>query len=62
MQGCLFFKRLWRNSQGATGIEYGLILSLIVIGLIAAVGGVARETLLMWTHVQQESAKAHGTN
>jgi pilus assembly protein Flp/PilA len=35
-----FIKKLIRNEQAATAIEYGLIAALLSIGIIAAVGSV----------------------
>ena len=44
MRGSLFIKRLLRDNRGATAIEYGLIVALIVIAIIVAMQGVAGET------------------
>ena len=33
-----FFKKLARDEQGATAIEYGLIAALIAVALIASLG------------------------
>jgi pilus assembly protein Flp/PilA len=40
-----------RDSRGATAIEYGLIVSLIVIAIIGAMSGVAGKTISMWGNV-----------
>jgi len=53
MRGSLFFKRLLRDNRGATAIEYGLIVSLIVIAVIVAMQGVAVETNRLWGLVSQ---------
>jgi pilus assembly protein Flp/PilA len=53
MRGNQFFKRLLRDNRGATAIEYGLIVSLIVIAIIAAVQGVANETNGLWADVRE---------
>jgi pilus assembly protein Flp/PilA len=34
------FKKLFRNEQGATAIEYGLIAALIAVAAIAAMGNI----------------------
>jgi pilus assembly protein Flp/PilA len=34
------FKKLLRNEQGATAIEYGLIAALIAVAAIAAMGNI----------------------
>jgi len=53
-----FMKEMIDDQSGATAIEYGLILALIVIALIAALQGVASTTIAMWTRVQTESVAA----
>jgi pilus assembly protein Flp/PilA len=57
-----FYRKLRGDARGASAIEYGLILSLVVLAIMAAVSGVAGETLKMWNHVEVEAGKAHGTN
>ncbi|MET1756169.1 Flp family type IVb pilin [Novosphingobium sp. RD2P27] len=59
MRGERILMRWLRDQRGATAVEYGLILSLIVIGLVGVLSGVAGETLKMWAFVQSESVKAH---
>ncbi len=44
-------RRIERCEQGATAVEYGLIVSLIVIAMISAFGNVADTTQLMWNSV-----------
>lgn len=39
------------DERGATAIEYGLIVSLVVIAMIAALGGLADRTTGMWNDV-----------
>ena len=51
MHGSLFIGKLLRDTRGATAIEYGLIVSLIVIAIIVAVQGVADETNGLWAFV-----------
>ena len=51
MRGSQFLMTLLRDTRGATAIEYGLIVSLIVIAIIAAVKGVASETNGLWAFV-----------
>ena len=45
---------LWRDQRGATAVEYGLIVSLIVIAMLAAFNSVADSTMNMWNHVSSE--------
>ncbi|MGB3797839.1 MAG: Flp family type IVb pilin [Alteraurantiacibacter sp.] len=47
-----FLKRLLRDTQGATAVEYGLIAGLIVIGMLTALKGFASETSEMWDVVE----------
>jgi pilus assembly protein Flp/PilA len=46
-----FFKRLLRNTRGATAIEYGLIVALVVIAILASLQGVANENTGLWAVV-----------
>jgi pilus assembly protein Flp/PilA len=50
---------LARNRRGATAIEYGLILSLVVLAMIAALQGVASTTTGMWNNVSDKVQSAH---
>ena len=45
-------KAILEDNSGATAIEYGLIVSLIVIALIASLNTFANETISMWGRVQ----------
>ena len=49
-----FIKKLLRDNRGATAIEYGLIVSLIVIAMIAALDGVANENTGLWARVKEK--------
>ena len=51
MRGSLFIERLLRDDRGATAIEYGLIVALVVIAIIGAVSSVADETNGLWAFV-----------
>ena len=44
-------KRLVRDTKGATAVEYGLIVSLVVIAMITALSSVAETTSNMWNYV-----------
>lgn len=52
MRGSRFFMELLRDRSGATAIEYGLIVSLIVIAIIGAMEGVANENTGLWAIVR----------
>lgn len=38
-----FIKNFWKDEEGATAIEYGLIAGLIAVGIIVAVGGIGEK-------------------
>lgn len=48
-----FLRKLLRQTDGATAIEYGLILALVCIACLGAVGAVADKTIGMWNGVAQ---------
>jgi pilus assembly protein Flp/PilA len=56
-----FFKRLQDDTAAATAIEYGLIISLMVIAMIAALQGVAGTTINMWQTIETKSVAAMAT-
>lgn len=43
--------RLARDSKGATAVEYGLIVSLIIIGTMGALILFGNRAISMWTNV-----------
>lgn len=47
-----------RCEQGATAVEYGLIISLLVIAMLVALGSLAGTTTNMWTTVSTKVASA----
>lgn len=46
------------DKKGATAIEYGLIVALIVIAMIGALTGLANTTIGMWTNVANKVSGA----
>jgi pilus assembly protein Flp/PilA len=48
--------RLVGDKKGATAIEYGLIVALIVIAMIGGLQLFAGSTISMWNSVQQNVA------
>ncbi|MDB5682665.1 MAG: Flp/Fap pilin component [Sphingomonas bacterium] len=50
--------RLVRNARGATAVEYGLILALVVLAVFAALFAVAATTIDVWTNVAEKTASA----
>ena len=53
-------KRILRDTRAATAVEYGLIISMIVLAMVGAIQGVAAETISMWTGVEADVAGATG--
>ncbi len=53
-----FLKRLVDDQSGATAIEYGVILALIVVAMIAALQALANTTIGMWGNVESKSVSA----
>lgn len=53
-----FMKKLVDDESGATAIEYGLIVSLVVIAMIVALQDVATTTINMWNDVASKNAAA----
>ncbi len=48
------FRRLLVSDKGATAVEYGLILAMIVLAMMAALSNVATKTNAMWGNVSNE--------
>ncbi|MGQ7828892.1 Flp family type IVb pilin [Altererythrobacter sp. Z27] len=46
-----FLKRIGTDNSGATAVEYGLIVSLIVIACIGGMNSFANSSEGMWTDV-----------
>lgn len=51
--------RIMRDSRGATAIEYGLILGLVVIAMIVGLSAMADSTIGMWNTVNTKVSQAH---
>ena len=56
------FQDLVDDDTGATAIEYGLIVALIALAILASVQAVASETIEMWNFVSTEVTVAMGNN
>ena len=50
--------KLSRDERGATAVEYGLIISMIVLAMVGALVQVAGATTNMWNSVSQKSTEA----
>ncbi len=46
--------RLLGDKTGATAIEYGLIIALIVLALVGGLTGFANKTTSMWNNLSTE--------
>lgn len=46
------------DRKAATAVEYGLIVGLIVIAMIASLKGVANSTIEMWNYVETSTIEA----
>ena len=57
-----FLKHIGNDNSGATAVEYGLIVSLIVVAMIGALQGVAGVSDQTWTLVQERSVEAMENN
>jgi pilus assembly protein Flp/PilA len=51
-------KRLASDISGATAVEYGLILAMIFLAMIAAIQNFGNETISMWTNVAGKMDKS----
>ncbi len=51
-------RQVLRDSRGATAIEYGLIVSLVVIAMIASFMTVADTTTGMWNSISNKVTNA----
>ncbi len=54
-----FFTKLFRDEQGATAIEYGLIAALIAVAAITAMQGLGNQLKTTFTKVKTEMAKGN---
>jgi pilus assembly protein Flp/PilA len=54
-------RKLWRDSRGATAIEYGLIVSLIVIAIVAGISKVGGATGNLWGNISTKATAAMPT-
>jgi pilus assembly protein Flp/PilA len=55
------FSRLIRDRRGATAVEYGFILALVFLGMVAAVRGLSGQTQSMWNNVSTSVRTATGS-
>jgi pilus assembly protein Flp/PilA len=55
-----FFRTMKDNTSGATAVEYGLIVALIVVAMLVALKSVVDVTLEVWDTVETASVAAMG--
>lgn len=53
-----FLKHIGNDNSGATAVEYGLIISLIVLAMVGALNTVADTTIDMWGTVETTTTEA----
>jgi pilus assembly protein Flp/PilA len=53
-----FFRGVVKSQEGATAVEYGLIVSLIVVAIMGAISTVADSTINMWNGVSENIVNA----
>lgn len=58
MAGRNVLNQLLRDESGATAVEYGLILAMIVLAMLTALSGVADATINMWNDVSNKTSAA----
>lgn len=50
---------LAKSRKGATAVEYGLIVALIVLAMVGALKGVASSTIDMWNNINEKVTTSH---
>jgi len=56
----LLLKSLFRDTRAATAVEYGLIITMIVLAMLATLQVVAGEIVSMWGSVETKVTTADG--
>lgn len=52
-------RKIAGDVRGATAVEYGLIVAIIVIGIISALMGLASATTGIWNNISDKVQNAH---
>ena len=55
-----FLKHIGSDSQGATAVEYGLIIGLVVIAMVGALQAVANANTSQWSSVSSQTEAVMG--
>ena len=53
--------KLFDDESGATAIEYGLIMGLMTLALVAGLSNLGDSNSGKWDHVASEAAEAHNS-
>ena len=61
MQLMIMLRRLLHENRGATAVEYGLIVALLVIAIITAMHSVADQNTGLWGVVSRNINTATGS-
>ena len=56
-----YLKALLADTSGATAIEYGLILALVFLAIIASATEVGQETIVLWDKISNEMVEARSS-
>jgi len=56
-----FLKDLGRDSEGATAVEYGLILALIFLAMLGALQSFGSTSIEMWNTISDKIVEASGS-
>ena len=62
MAGKRVLNKLLRDQSGASAVEYGLILAMIVLAMVGALSSVASSTIDMWNDVSDKTSQAVNGN
>ena len=54
-----FFRKLKQDDQGATAVEYGLIIALIFLAIAGSVSAFGQSTISMWDNVKAKVQKSN---
>jgi pilus assembly protein Flp/PilA len=47
-------KRIWRDRRGATVVEYGLIISLVILAIFASMSSAADSIIETWNYIENQ--------
>lgn len=62
MAGKRVLNKLLRDESGASAVEYGLIIAMIVLAMAGALSSVATSTIDMWNDVSDKTSQAVNGN